>query len=205
MTRRLQSAFIPAVLLLSACSRSPVTEEKRTEAPAPASAGTYKVRFTTSQGPIVIEVHRDWAPIGAQRFEELVKTGFFDGARFFRIVPNFVIQFGLAGDPALTKKYDHAIADDPVKQTNRRGSLAFATAGRNTRTSQIFINIGSNQQLDDQGFAPFAMVVEGLELVDKFYRGYGEAPDQQAITSRGNAYLTQSFPNLDYIRKAEVI
>lgn len=177
----------------------------KSEPPAPTGPQTFRVRFDTSTGPILVEVHRDWAPKGAARFEELVKARYFDGARFFRVVPNFVVQFGIAGKPALTKKWDNKIDDDPVRGTNRVGSLAFATAGPNTRTTQIFINLRSNQSLDSQGFAPFAMVVEGMENVEKIYSGYGEAPDQGRIERQGNAYLTQSFPKLDYIRTATML
>lgn len=183
------------------------------EAPAePAAAksdvpdtGTYRVRFDTSKGPFVVEVHRDWAPIGAARFEELVKDGFYDGARFFRVVPNFVVQFGLAADPKMTAKWDRKLEDDPVRQTNRIGSITFATAGPNTRTTQLFINLRSNQMLDDDGFAPFGVVVEGMDVVQKIYPGYGEQPDQERIEKQGNAYLTKNFPNLDYIRKATIL
>jgi peptidyl-prolyl cis-trans isomerase A (cyclophilin A) len=209
------SAILAGVVLLAACSRSTeapktVEERKPVEAPpkpAPASdvPREFKVRFDTSKGPFVVEVHRDWAPIGVARFHELVKTGYFDGARFFRVVPNFVIQFGLAADPNVSKKWDKAIDDDPVMQTNKLGSLAFATAGPRTRTTQIFINMGSNQALDSQGFAPFAQVIEGLEVVRRIYPGYGQKPDQDAITKSGNAYLTKSFPNLDYIRSAKIL
>ena len=164
----------------------------------------FKVRLDTSKGPVVIEVHKDWAPVGAQRFYELVKTGFYNGARFFRVVPNFVVQFGLAADPSLTKKWDKPIKDDPVTQTNRTGSVVFATAGPNTRTTQLFINLKSNQFLDSQGFAPFGTVVEGMNVVQQIYPGYGENPDQDQITRRGNAYLNATFPKLDYIKTATI-
>ncbi len=179
-------------------------EEKKAAEPAAPDANTFRVRFNTSKGPFVVEVHRDWAPLGAQRFEELVKAGYFNGARFFRVVPNFVVQFGLAGDPAVTKKWDRPIKDDPVAQTNRVGSVVFATAGPNTRTTQLFINLRSNQFLDDQGFAPFGMVVEGMDVVQSIYPGYGENPDQGQITTRGNAYLNAAFPKLDYIQTATI-
>lgn len=182
----------------------PTPEEKKAEPPK-ADANIFRVRFETSKGPFVVEVHRDWAPIGAQRFEELVKTGYYNGARFFRVVPNFIVQFGLAADPAMTKKWDRPIKDDPVLQTNRTGSLVFATAGPGTRTTQLFINLRSNQSLDSQGFAPFGMVVEGMEVVNGIFPGYGENPDQGEITARGNAYLNANFPKLDYIRSATIV
>jgi len=161
--------------------------------------------MATSKGDITIEVHRDWAPIGAQRFYELVQAGFYDNARFFRYVPNFVIQFGLAADPAVTKKWSTTINDDPVTHINRTGSLSFATAGPNTRTSQIFINLRTNQTLDDQGFAPFAQIVDGQDVVGKIYGGYGEQPDQDAIRLKGNTYLLKSYPKMDYIKTAKVM
>jgi cyclophilin family peptidyl-prolyl cis-trans isomerase len=206
-------ASVLAALLLAGCSSSPKSE-KASEAPKtvpvekpsqPAdSSKTYKVRFTTSKGPFIVEVHRDWAPIGAARFEELIKDKYYDGARFFRIVPNFVVQFGLAASPAMTKKWDKAIKDDPVAQTNRVGALAFATNGRNTRTTQVFISLRSNQVLDSQDFAPFAQVIEGMDVVTRLNSQYGEGPDQEAITKRGNAYLS-AFPKLDYIQKATIL
>jgi cyclophilin family peptidyl-prolyl cis-trans isomerase len=134
-----------------------------------------------------------------------VEDKFFDQARFFRYVPNFVIQFGLAASPAKTKKWDKQIKDDPVSRTNGVGTLSFATAGPNTRTSQIFINLRSNQTLDSDGFAPFARIVEGMDVIGKIYAGYGELPDQEQITNQGNAYLNAKFPKLDYIVKATII
>jgi peptidyl-prolyl cis-trans isomerase A (cyclophilin A) len=183
-------------------------EEKKAPAEQPkeaADANTFRVRFETSKGPFTVEVHRDWAPVGAERFHQLVKDRYFDGARFFRVVPNFVIQFGIAGDPAKTKKWDKRIKDDPVKRTNKTGAVVFATAGPNTRTTQLFINLRSNQFLDDQGFAPFGEVVEGMETVEKINAEYGEQPDQQAIERRGNAYLNENFPRLDYIKAARIL
>jgi cyclophilin family peptidyl-prolyl cis-trans isomerase len=205
------AAALAGLLLMTACSRAPEKKAEAEKAPPPAEApakpagGTFKVKLDTSDGPVLVEVHRDWAPIGAQRFEELVKAKYFDGARFFRIVPNFVVQFGIASNPAATKKWDNAIKDDPVTQTNRRGSLAFATMGPNTRTAQIFINLRTNQNLDADGFAPFAMVVEGMDVVDKFYAAYGERPRQDLITRQGNSYLASNFPNLDYIKTATIV
>lgn len=214
-------------LFLTACSSSTDQQKKSAEAertmppaaekaptpmppPAPAAAPeekskTFKVRFTTSKGPVLIEVHPEWAPLGAEHFRKLVEAKYFDGVRFFRIVPNFVVQFGLAANPAVTKKWDIAIKDDSVAQTNRTGALSFATMGPGTRTTQIFINLQSNRSLDTQGFAPFAQVVEGMEIIEHLYGGYGEQPDQGAITGQGNAYLEKNFPNLDYIKSATIL
>jgi cyclophilin family peptidyl-prolyl cis-trans isomerase len=177
-------------------------EEKKAEAP---SDNVYKVKFATTKGDFIVEVHRDWAPLGAQRFYELVKDGYYDNSGFFRVVPNFVIQFGLAADPAKTKKWDKPIKDDPVVRTNGLGTVTFATAGPNTRTTQVFINLRSNQRLDDQGFAPFGKVIEGMNVVERIYAGYGEQPDQDLITRMGNKYLKEKFPNLDYIKKASIL
>jgi peptidyl-prolyl cis-trans isomerase A (cyclophilin A) len=167
---------------------------------------TFTVNFDTTKGPIVVQVHRDWAPIGADHFAELVKSGYFDGCRFFRVVPNFIVQFGIAADPAATRKWKSpSLRDDPVKQHNVRGTLVYATAGPNTRTTQLFINLGDNtRSLDGQGFAPFALVTKGMSAVDSIFPGYGEAPEQGSIESQGNAYLGPKFPKLDYIRKATI-
>ena len=201
---------LPIVLALLAlsCGGPPPPAETPQKAEEPnraAAADSVKVRFETSKGNIVVEVHPDWAPLGAARFLELVRDGYYDGARFFRVVPNFVVQFGIAARPEMTKKWDRMIDDDPVKQTNRAGSLAFATEGPNTRTAQIFINLRSNQSLDARGFAPFAVVVEGMDVVEKINAEYRELPRQDLANKQGNAYLAAKFPRLDYIRKASVL
>ncbi|MGA2039938.1 MAG: peptidylprolyl isomerase [Bryobacteraceae bacterium] len=166
---------------------------------------TFNVTFDTTKGPVVVEVHRDWAPIGADHFYELVKSGYFDGARFFRVVPNFVVQFGIAADPAATRKWKDAnLVDDPVLRHNVRGTLVYAKTDQpNTRTTQLFINLVDNSRLDGDGFAPFATITSGMDAVDAIYAGYGEAPQQPLIESQGNAYL-QQFPKLDFVRKATI-
>ncbi len=186
---------------------APAPPPKKVEkAPEEKAATTFKVRFDTSKGPVIVEVHRDWAPIGAAHFEELVKAGFYTGARFFRVVPNFMVQFGMAADPAVTRKWDASIKDDPVTQTNRVGLMTYAMTGApNSRSTQLFINLKSNQFLDSQGFAPFAAVVEGMDVVEHINSEYGEQPDQGAITSQGNAYLEAKFPRLDYIKTATIM
>ena len=168
---------------------------------------TFKVNFDTSAGPFVVEVTRAWAPRGADRFYNLAKNGFFDGNRFFRVVPGFIVQFGLHGDPKIGAAWESAnIPDDPVTQNNQRGTLVFATAGPNTRTTQLFINFRDNtRSLNPQGFAPFGTVTSGMELVDKINPEYGEQPEQGRIHAQGNEYLTKSFPRLDYIKKATVV
>jgi len=166
----------------------------------------FQVKFATTKGDFVVQVTRAWAPLGADRFYNLVQHGFYNDACFFRIVPNFVVQFGLSGDPAVNKVWQNAnIKDDPVTQSNRPGYLVFATAGPNTRTTQLFINLGNNAGLDGQGFAPFGVVTSGMDVVQKLYSGYGERPDQHAITTQGKAYIEKNFPNIDSIETATVI
>jgi len=172
---------------------------------------TYKAKFETSKGTFVIEVHRDWAPNGADRFYNLVKNGFYNDARFFRVIDGFMVQFGISGNPDLSAVWrDARIPDDPVKQSNTRGTVSFATAGPGTRTTQVFINFGDNSGLDGQGFSPFGQIVSGMDVVDSLYKGYGEGaprgqgPDQGRIQMQGNAYLITDFPKLDYIKKATI-
>ena len=173
---------------------------------------TFKANFDTSKGLVVIEVHRDWAPLGADRFYNLVKNGFYDDVRFFRVIDGFMAQFGIHGNPAVATAWRGAqIKDDPVKQSNKRGYVVFATGGPNTRTTQLFINFGDNSRsLDGQGFAPFGQVVTGMDVVDQIYNGYGEGapngrgPDQTRLQMEGNAYLNKDFPKMDYIKTATI-
>jgi peptidyl-prolyl cis-trans isomerase A (cyclophilin A) len=156
-------------------------------------------------------VTRDWAPNGADRFYNLVKNGFYDGVRFFRVLDGFMAQFGINGDPKVSAQWREArIQDDPVKQSNRRGFITYAMAGPNTRTSQVFINYGDNSALDRQGFAPFGQVSSGMNVVDALHKGYGEGaprgqgPDQGRVQMEGNSYLSKSFPQLDFVKKATI-
>jgi peptidyl-prolyl cis-trans isomerase A (cyclophilin A) len=172
---------------------------------------TYKARFDTSKGTFVLQVHRDWAPNGADRFYNLVKNGFYDNVRFFRVISGFMVQFGISGDPSISAQWRNArITDDPVRQSNRRGFITYAMAGPNTRTSQVFINFADNSPLDRQGFSPFGQVTSGMNVVDSLYSGYGEGaprgqgPDQGRLQQEGNAYLMKSFPRLDYVKKATI-
>jgi peptidyl-prolyl cis-trans isomerase A (cyclophilin A) len=186
-------------LLLGACSAG---AQKLPNETAPA---TYRVTLDTSRGSVVIEVTRADAPIGADRFYNLVKAKYLDGVRFFRVIPGFMAQFGLAADPAMSKTWDVPIQDDPVKASNVRGALTFAATGApNSRSTQLFINFGNNGRLDSMRFAPFGKVVSGMEFVDQIYSGYGEQPDQGRITAEGNAYLEKEFPRLDYIKTARI-
>jgi peptidyl-prolyl cis-trans isomerase A (cyclophilin A) len=169
----------------------------------------FKASFDTSAGTFVVEVHRDWAPIGADRFYNLVKSGYFDGVRIFRVMPGFMAQFGMHGDPAVNASWSSArIQDDPVKGSNKRGYVTFAkTQAPNSRSSQVFINYGNNAGLDPQGFAPFGQVITGMDVVDKFNAKYGGTPgdDQGNIASGGNAYLDKTYPGLTIIKAATIV
>jgi peptidyl-prolyl cis-trans isomerase A (cyclophilin A) len=184
------------------CS-APAADEKAADEKAP---DHFTVNFDTSRGPVAIEVNRADAPVGADRFYTLVKNHYFDGARFFRVVPGFVVQFGLAGDPAVIKKWDVPIQDETPKTSNVRGTLTFAASSMpNSRTTQMFINLGDNPRLDGLGFAPIGKVVGGMENADQIYSGDGENPQQDQIQAQGNAYLAKEFPNLDYIKSARIV
>jgi peptidyl-prolyl cis-trans isomerase A (cyclophilin A) len=194
------------VLGLAGCTRTPEKEAAPTPVP-----DVYRVLFDTSDGPFTIEVHKDWAPEGAERFYRLVERRYYDEARFFRVVRNFVVQFGINGDPKAAARWRNmTIKDDPVKESNKRGYVTFATSGPNTRTTQVFINLADNVRLDKMGFSPFGRVVEGMEVVDRLYSFYGEGPprgtgpDQEEIERRGNEYLQEKFPRLDYVRTARI-
>jgi peptidyl-prolyl cis-trans isomerase A (cyclophilin A) len=172
----------------------------------------YEVKFVTTAGDFNLKVTRAWAPIGADRFYNLVRHHFYDGAAFFRVLPGFMAQFGLSAYPEVSRAWEQAnIKDDRVVQSNHRGFISFAMAGPNTRTTQVFINFGNNERLDQSGFAAFGMVTDGMEVVDKLYSGYGEGapdgkgPSQDLIGNRGRSYLTQNFPKLDTIKTATLI
>ena len=166
---------------------------------------TYKVKLDTSKGPFVIEVHRSWAPLGADHFYSLVKSGFYNDVRFFRVVPNFMVQFGMNGDPKVQSAHNTTIKDDPAKESNKRGYVTFAKTGApNSRSTQIFINFKDNAFLDAQGFAPIGQVVSGMDIVDKINAEYREQPNQNEIRASGNAYLTREFPKLDYVKTATI-
>lgn len=173
---------------------------------------TFKVKFDTTKGEIIMGVTRSWAPNGADRFYNLVKNGYFTDIAFFRVISGFMAQFGIHGDPQVSAMWREAnITDDPVKQSNTRGMVSFATAGPDTRTTQLFINYGDNSFLDGQGFSPFAKVTKGMEVVDSLYGDYGEGapsgngPNQGQIQMQGNAFLKKYFTKLDYIKSAEIL
>jgi cyclophilin family peptidyl-prolyl cis-trans isomerase len=172
----------------------------------------FTATFETTQGRFVIEAHRDWAPIGVDRFYTMVKHRFFDDSRFFRVRAGFIAQFGIAGNPRGVSAWrTNTIKDDPVRQSNKRGSVAFAMTGPNTRTTQIFISLADNSRLDAQGFAPIGIVIEGMDAVDKLYSGYDEASGggmrggkQDRLFEEGNKYLDREFPRLDRLLKARI-
>ena len=202
---------------LAAAIASPALAQTKPSLMNPASLtekapATYKVKLDTSAGPVVIDIHRDWAPQGADRFYNLVKNGFYDDARFFRVLDNFMAQVGINGDPAVQTHWKTAtIQDDTVKQSNKRGFVTFAKSGApNSRSTQIFINFKDNSNLDKIGFAPFGEVTTGMDVIDKLYSGYGEGapggkgPEQGKLQAEGNAYLNKDFPKLDYVKKATI-
>lgn len=203
------------ILALAACAAlvacgtkgsesTPAANPAKSAAPAP---DTFRVAFETSKGPFTIEVDRALAPIGADRFYELVKSGYFTNAYFFRVVPGFVAQFGMNADPKVNAEWAaKTIQDDSVRTTNARGTIVFAqTNAPNSRANQFFINLVDNGRLDAMRFAPFGRVIDGMAVVDSLYSGYGEAPNQQQIGAEGNVYLKANFPKLDYIKTATIV
>lgn len=199
----------PAAWKLPANANPALTDPSKATEKAP---DLYKVKFETSEGEYIVEVHRDWAPNGADRFYNLVKIGFYDDAAYFRVVDGFMVQFGINGYPEVNDQWREAkMPDDPVKQSNTRGKITFATSGANSRTGQVFINFADNSNLDGMGFSPFGEVTSGMDVVDKLYKGYGEGaprgrgPDQGRIQKEGNAYLLDRFPQMDYTKKATIV
>jgi peptidyl-prolyl cis-trans isomerase A (cyclophilin A) len=217
MKRSITGAVVLAGMLAAAVTVS--TEQAKPSAalsnPAAlkeTAPATFSANFDTSAGPFTITVHRDWAPAGADRFYNLVKNGFFTNVRFFRAIPNFMVQFGIHGDPAIAAQWRNArLPVDKVVQSNKRGYITYAMGGTpDTRTTQVFINFKDNAGLDKMGFAPFGEVTSGMETVDKIYTGYGEGapsgkgPEQGRVQAEGNAYLMKDFPKLDYIKSATI-
>jgi peptidyl-prolyl cis-trans isomerase A (cyclophilin A) len=214
-----------ALGLFAAVAIVQAEDAKKEEKPSTASPGftdpakltekapeTFKAQFDTTRGKFTIEVTRSLSPNGADRFYNLVRSGYFKDVAFFRVVPGFMCQFGIHGDPNVSAKWRAAaIADDPVKGSNTRGTITFATAGPNTRTTQLFINFGNNINLDGMGFSSFGKVTEGMDVVDKINGEYGDGPpygsgpNQGRVQGEGNAYLKKDFPNLDYIKSATIV
>jgi peptidyl-prolyl cis-trans isomerase A (cyclophilin A) len=221
------------LMLTASAAEKPKTSTKKSTAKTPAATASkpdrkklldpskliakapalFYARFDTSKGSFLVEVHRDWAPIGADRFYNLVANGYYDDVRFFRVISGFMAQFGINGDPALNRVWNDAnVIDDPVKGSNTRGMVSFAMRGPHTRTTQLFINYSDgNKQLDAMGFSPFGKVIEGMDVVDALYSGYGEGqpagmgPDQGRAQAEGNKYLKADFPKLDYIKTARIV
>ncbi len=205
------TAVVCALAVVAASCSKPATKQKEKEiGPAPA---TFRTSMKTTKGDVVILVHRDWAPNGADRFYELNKIHFYDGTYFFRCLKGFIVQWGINGDPSTNRVWSElTIKDDPKKVSNREGTVVFAAAGPDSRTTQVFINLGNNsKQLDGQGFTPFGEVIQGMENVNSFYMGYGEGPpggsgpDQSVIANQGTSYVEERFPKMDHILKVTVL
>ncbi|MBV8829238.1 MAG: peptidylprolyl isomerase [Acidobacteriaceae bacterium] len=205
--RSLLALALTAALLSASCGGAKKSAEMK---PAPAH---YKVLLQTTKGNVLILVHRDWSPLGADHFYELTSMGFYNGDRFFRVIKGFIVQWGINGDPKTNKDWSEIpIKDDPPKVSNKVGTVVFAAAGPDSRTTQVFINLGDNSKaLDPQGFTPFGEVIQGMENVMNIYSDYGEGapqgtgPSQAAIADIGNPYLEEHFPKLDYIKTAKVV
>ena len=205
MTRWAAAGAFAAALITLSCGDQNVK--------TPPSPLQYKVRLQTTKGDVVILVHREWSPLGADRFYQLTKAGFYNDNAIFRALPGFVMQWGINGDPQVNRRWDHPFRDDPPKVSNKTGTVVFAKSGQpDSRTTQVFVNLTDNSAaLDPQGFTPFGEVIQGMDTVASFYSGYGEGapsgsgPSQAEIEQRGNAYLQQNFPKLDYIKTAQVI
>lgn len=218
-----RTAVAAAVFLGSGCAsfggRAPVPDSPRTILLNPThlemtqvAPERYKALFETTDGDFIVEVERAWAPQGADRFYNLVRHGYYDGVRFFRVLPGFVVQFGIHGEPELATAWKSArMPDDSVSQSNQRGTITFATAGPDTRTVQVFINLADNARLDAMGFAPFGRVTGGMDAVDRFYSGYGEGaprgrgPDQGRMEEEGEEYLARDFPEMDRVIRARIL
>lgn len=174
----------------------------------PAAPESYRVKFETTKGSFVVEVTRSLSPAGADHFKTLIDSGYFNEARFFRVMPGFIVQFGMNADSAVNARWrTRTLMDEPVKTGNVRGTVVYAKPGfPNSRSTQLFVNLGDNSQsLDPQGFSPFGKVVEGMKVVDAIYSGYEQRPDQELIGAQGNAYLKKEFPKLDYIKSAKIV
>jgi peptidyl-prolyl cis-trans isomerase A (cyclophilin A) len=214
-----RSAMFVLALVVTGCGAGDVTT---TDDPVPAVGSLdaqrppdpngYRVHFETTAGDFVVEVHPEWAPEGAARFRELVEQGLYDGNRFFRAVPGFVVQWGIHGDPEVSAQWrGNTIPDDPVIEGNTRGRITFATSGKDSRTTQVFVSLQDNSSLDDMGFAAFGEVVEGMDIVESLYDEYGDGPpsgrgpNQQLIQNVGEPYLAANFPELDKIERAVIV
>ncbi|MBN1566846.1 MAG: peptidylprolyl isomerase [Acidobacteria bacterium] len=202
-----------AVLFITAAAGTAVAQVNLEKLTKPAllnetAPDKYQVKFDTSKGEFTVEVTREWAPLGADRFYNLVKNGFYDNCKFFRVIEGFMVQFGINGNPKISAALSSAfIKDDPVKKSNTRGYITYAMAGPDTRTTQVFINYGDNSRLDKDKFSPFGKVTKGMNVVESLYGGYRGTPSdsQQQIKMQGNAFLEKNFPNLDFVKTATII
>jgi peptidyl-prolyl cis-trans isomerase A (cyclophilin A) len=204
--------MILTLCLLHGCDNPPKQQVKPVPARPAEAPDVFRVKLETSKGSFVIQVHKEWAPRGARRFYDLVTSGFYDGARFYRVVRNYIAQFGYKGDPKTDSLWQLSyIADDPARQSNKKGFVSFAQLGPATRTTQVFINLRDNKDLDKSNFVPFGQVVEGMEVAGKLTYSYGDlsprggGPDPKQIALQGNRYLESKFPRLDYIVRATVL
>jgi peptidyl-prolyl cis-trans isomerase A (cyclophilin A) len=212
ISRRQFCGAVATTAVLGAAIQPTQADDKDPKTPKPDSVPEkFRAKFETSKGDVLIEVTRAWSPNGAARFYDAVKAGFYDECRFFRVVPGFMVQWGINGSPKVQSKWrDAEIKDDvvPAKEraSNTRGFITFAKSGKpHSRTTQLFINYGDNARLDADGFTPFGKVIEGMEVVDKINAKYRERPNQGAIQEEGNAYLKENFPDLDFIKKATIV
>jgi peptidyl-prolyl cis-trans isomerase A (cyclophilin A) len=203
MTRcRALTLLLATVAIAGGCG----DKSKQATVTAGAAPDSFRVAFTTSKGTFVVQATRAWAPNGADRFYALATSGFFDDNRFFRVLPNYIAQFGINDKKEVNERWDaQPLPDDPRKESNARGTLVFTTSGPNTRSHQVFINLKDNTKLDSQGFVPFARVVSGMEVADSLYDDYGDDPQQHLISTLGNNYLLRMFPKLDYIISAKLV
>lgn len=213
--RQAGAVLLAATVLVGCATRSPLTVPDQA-ALARAAPDSFDVRFETTRGTFVVRARRDWSPQGVDRFHYLARHGYYDGARFFRVIAGFVAQFGLSGQPVLDSIWSgRSIPDEPVRHSNLRGTVSYARGGPNTRSAQLYVNLLDNVRLDTIstfGFPPIAEVVSGMEVVDSLYSGYGgnrqerlPGPSQDSIRVAGNAYLDRAFPKLDRIRETRVI
>jgi peptidyl-prolyl cis-trans isomerase A (cyclophilin A) len=201
-----------ALALLAQASCAHRVPRPGAELPPATVPEQFRVRFETTRGNFVIEARRAWAPLGVDRFHHLVRNGYYEGTRFFRVVDGFMVQFGISGDTSAARRWrERRIPDDSVLQSNRRGYVTFATSGPNSRTTQLFVNYRDNAFLDAQGFAPIGEVVEGMEVLDNLWRSYGEGPpsgkgpDQERIFAEGERYLAREFPRLEKVLRARIL
>jgi peptidyl-prolyl cis-trans isomerase A (cyclophilin A) len=220
------SFFLAVLLLFASCGKKegdsasipPALLDPQSPQMNETAPDAFKAEFNTTKGRFVIQVHRDWAPIGADRFYNLVKQGFYNGTSFYRVMPNFIVQWGMSGYPKLAAIWSGnpelnpnasqiRLQDEPVQQSNKRGTVTYAKAGPNTRTTQVFINLKDNESLDNQDFPPFGEVTEGLEIVEQLYSEYGEQVRYSLgkVAEKGTAYLKEKFPELDYVETARIV